>query len=53
MRVCFRSFLIATLAAGLLNLPAYAANDRPLGMIIQAEGLAHLGPAKAAIGSTV
>ena len=58
MRACFRSFLIATLAAGLLNLnayaaPVYAANDRPLGMIIQAEGLAHLGPAKAAIGSTV
>jgi hypothetical protein len=58
MRVCFRALLIATLAAGLLNLPGYAAsantaNDRPLGMIIQAEGLAHLGPAKAAIGSTV
>ena len=53
MRVCFRACLIAILAAGLLNLPAYAANDSPLGMIIQAEGLAHLGPAKAAIGSTV
>jgi hypothetical protein len=37
----------------MLNLPAYAANDSPLGMIIQAEGLAHLGPTKAAIGSTV
>jgi hypothetical protein len=58
MRVGLRAVLIAILAAGLLNLPAYAAsanaaNDRPLGMIIQAEGLAHLGPAKAAIGSTV
>lgn len=53
MRVCFRACLIAILAAGLLNLPAYAANDSPLGMIIQAEGLTHLGPAKAAIGSTV
>ena len=53
MRVCSRAVLIATLVAGLLNLPAYAANDRPLGMIIQAEGLAHLGPARAAIGSTV
>ena len=53
MRVCFRACLIAILAAGLLNLPAYAANDSPLGMIIQAEGLAHLGPTKAAIGSTV
>jgi hypothetical protein len=58
MRVCFRACLIAILAAGMLNLPAYAApanaaNDRPLGMIIQAEGLAHLGPTKAAIGSTV
>ena len=53
MRVCFRACLIAILAAGMLNLPAYAANDSPLGMIIQAEGLAHLGPTKAAIGSTV
>jgi hypothetical protein len=53
MRVCFRACLIAILMAGLLNLPAYAANDSPLGMIIQAEGLAHLGPTKAAIGSTV
>jgi hypothetical protein len=58
MRVWFRACLIAILAVGMLNLPAYAApanaaNDRPLGMIIQAEGLAHLGPTKAAIGSTV
>jgi hypothetical protein len=53
MRVCSRACLIAILVAGLLNLPAYAANDSPLGRIIQAEGLAHLGPAKAAIGSTV
>jgi hypothetical protein len=53
MRVFFRVSLIAILAAGLLNLPAFAANDTPLGMVIQAEGLAHLGPAKAAIGSTV
>ena len=53
MRVCFRACLIAILVAGMLNLPAYAANDSPLGMIIQAEGLAHIGPTKAAIGSTV
>jgi len=53
MRMFFRTCLIAVLAAGLLNLPAFAANDKPLGMIIQAEGLAHLGPARAAIGSTV
>jgi len=53
MRVCFRSCLVALLAAGLLNLPAFAASDSPLGMVIQAEGLAHLGPTKAAIGSTV
>ena len=53
MRVWFRPCLIAILAVGMLNLPAYAANDTPLGMIIQAEGLAHLGPTKAAIGSTV
>ncbi len=53
MRVWFRACLIAILALGMLNLPAHAANDSPLGMIIQAEGLAHLGPTKAAIGSTV
>jgi hypothetical protein len=53
MRPFFRTCLTAVLAASLLNLPAFAANDTPLGMIIQAEGLAHLGPAKAAIGSTV
>ncbi|MGA8143528.1 MAG: hypothetical protein WB987_06550 [Candidatus Acidiferrales bacterium] len=53
MRLCSRACLVAVLVAGLLNLPVFAANDRPLGMIIQAEGLAHLGPAKAAIGSTV
>jgi hypothetical protein len=53
MRVWFRPCLIAILAVGMLNLPAYAANDTPLGMIIQAEGLAHIGPTKAAIGSTV
>src|SRR5271154_6105486 len=53
MRMFFRTCLIAFLAAGLLNLPAFAANDTPLGMVIQAEGLAHLGAARAAIGSTV
>ena len=55
MRVCFRACLIAVLIAGMLGTPAftYAASDTPLGMVIQAEGLAHLGAAKAAIGSTV
>ncbi|MGH9744831.1 MAG: hypothetical protein ACRD59_01820 [Candidatus Acidiferrales bacterium] len=53
MRPLLRVCLVAILAAGLLNIPAFAANDTPLGMIIQAEGLAHLGAAKAAIGSTV
>src|SRR5580704_13680351 len=53
MRIFSRACLVAILAVGLLNIPAFAANDTPLGMIIQAEGLAHLGAAKAAIGSTV
>jgi hypothetical protein len=55
MRVCFRACLVALLVAGMLSTPAftYAASDTPLGMVIQAEGLAHLGAAKAAIGSTV
>jgi hypothetical protein len=53
MRPFFRACLVAILTAGLLGVPAFAANDTPLGMIIQAEGLAHLGAAKAAIGSTV
>jgi hypothetical protein len=39
----------------MLSTPAftYAAADTPLGMVIQAEGLTHLGPAKAVIGSTI
>ena len=53
MRMFSRTCLVAILAVGLLNIPAFAANDTPLGTIIQAEGLAHLGAAKAAIGSTV
>jgi hypothetical protein len=55
MRVCFRACLVAVLIAGMLSTPAftYAAADTPLGMVIQAEGLTHLGPAKAAIGSTI
>jgi hypothetical protein len=55
MRVCFRACLVAVLTAGILSTPAftYAASDTPLGMVIQAEGLTHLGAAKAAIGSTV
>jgi hypothetical protein len=53
MRVFARACLVAILVSGLLNVPAFAANDTPLGTIIQAEGLTHLGPAKAAIGSTV
>ncbi|MGA8221759.1 MAG: hypothetical protein WB780_08900 [Candidatus Acidiferrales bacterium] len=47
-----RSCLVAFLVAGLLNLPLLAANEKPLGMIIQAEQ-AQLGSAKAAVGATV
>src|SRR4029077_9954388 len=37
---------------GMLNLPVFAANEKPLGMVIQAEE-AQLGSAKATVGATV
>src|ERR1700690_2926496 len=42
MRMFSRACLAAILAVGLLNIPVFAANDTPLGMVIQAEGLAPL-----------
>jgi hypothetical protein len=52
VRMIARSSLVAFLVGGLLNLPLLAANEKPLGMIIQAEQ-AQLGSAKAAVGATV
>jgi len=47
-----RSCLVAFLMVGMLNLPVFAANEKPLGMVIQAEE-AQLGSAKATVGATV
>lgn len=52
MRAIARTCLVVFLVGGLLNLPLLAANEKPLGMIIQAEQ-AQLGTARAAVGATV
>jgi hypothetical protein len=52
MRALSRCVLVAILIAGLLNLPAYAADEKPLGLVTQAEN-AHIGNAKVAIGTTI
>jgi hypothetical protein len=52
MHALSRCVLIAILIAGLLNIPAYAADEKPLGLVTQAEN-AHIGNAKVAIGTTI
>ncbi|MGH9757329.1 MAG: hypothetical protein ACRD4M_06295 [Candidatus Acidiferrales bacterium] len=52
MRAKTSSFVMAFFVAGLLSLPAMAASEKPLGMVIQAQG-AQLENAAAAIGATV
>ena len=52
MRAVCRCVLIAVLIAGLLNIPAYAADEKPLGLVTQAEN-AHIGSAKVSIGTTI
>jgi hypothetical protein len=52
MRALSRSCLVAILIAGLLNIPAYAADEKPLGLVTQAEN-AQIGNAKVAIGTTI
>lgn len=52
MRTAARSCVVAFLVVGLMNLPLLAANEKPLGMVVQAEQ-AQLGSAKAAVGATV
>ena len=52
MRALSRCVLVAILIAGLLNIPAYAADEKPLGLVTQAEN-AHIGNAKVAIGTTI
>ena len=52
MRALSRCVLVAALIAGLLNIPAYAADEKPLGLVTQAEN-AHIGNAKVSIGTTI
>ena len=47
-----RGLLLALLVAGLAAVPARAGNEKPLGMVIQAE-VAHLDNARAVVGATV
>ena len=52
MRYIFKSFLVAILSVGLIGIPSFAANEKPLGLVTQAQE-AHLGSATVAIGTTV
>jgi hypothetical protein len=52
VRSIARSYLNAAIVAGMLNLPAMAADPKPLGMVIQAQE-ARLSDAEAAMGATV
>lgn len=52
MRPISKSLLTAILVASLLNLPAFAANEKPLGLVIQAQE-AQIGTAVVAVGTTV
>ena len=52
VRTIARSCLVGILAASLMSVPAFAANEKPLGMVTQAMD-AQLGTAKAAVGTTV
>jgi hypothetical protein len=47
-----RTFLVAILSVGLINIPSFAATEKPLGLVTQATE-AHLGSATVAIGTTV
>src|ERR1700735_1706340 len=52
MRALSRSCVIAILIAGLLNVPAFAANEAPLGLVTQAQN-AQIGNTKVEIGTTI
>ncbi len=52
VRYMLRSFLVAILSVGLINVPSFAANEKPLGLVTQATE-AHLWSATVAIGTTV
>jgi hypothetical protein len=52
VRYILKSFLVAILSVGLIGIPSFAANEKPLGLVTQASE-AHLGSATVAIGTTV
>jgi hypothetical protein len=52
VRSLCKSLFIAILVASLLNIPAFAANDKPLGLVTQAQE-AVIGTALVAVGTTV
>ncbi|MGB7753775.1 MAG: hypothetical protein WCF88_19640 [Candidatus Acidiferrales bacterium] len=52
MRYILKSFLVAILSVGLIGIPSFAATEKPLGLVTQAQE-AHLGSATVAIGTTV
>lgn len=52
MRSLGKSCLVAILACSLISVPGFAANEKPLGYVTQAQE-AHLGNANVAIGTTV
>jgi len=52
VRYMVKSFLVAILSVGLVNVPSFAANEKPLGLVTQATQ-ARLGSATVAIGTTV
>jgi hypothetical protein len=52
VRYILKSFLVAILCVGLIGIPSFAANEKPLGLVTQAQE-AHLGSATVAIGTTV
>jgi hypothetical protein len=52
VRYILKSFLVAILSVGLIGIPSFAANEKPLGLVTQAQE-AHLGSATVAIGTTV
>jgi len=52
VRSAIRSCLVALIVASMLSIPAMAASEQPLGMVIQAKG-AHLGNAEAVLGADV
>jgi len=52
MRSAARTCLVLALVCGLLDIPTMAANEKPLGFVIQAES-AHLDKANAVLGANV